>query len=135
MSPTERIFKKDYTFQLVRLAENDVVTAKALVKSAGIRPENILIHIEQTIEKAIKAVICFAGLPVPLSHDILAILQKLPQDDLPPGGYTLHDLTPFATVRRYVEGVDLIQPEEVEKALKLAGEVLEWAKKRTEAKK
>lgn len=117
------------------IAEDDLRAAKVLAKSQNIRAENILFHIEQAIEKAIKAVLCFEGKPVPLTHDLLSLLQKFSSDHLPPGGYALHDLTPFATVRRYVEGVDVFTPEDIQQAMDSAEGVLSWGKQKIKSKK
>ena len=127
MTPTERNFKKEYALDLLQIARQDFQTAEALVRATGIRPENILYHLEQAVEKALKAVLCHQGKPVPLHHVLFGIIQRFSDNELPPGGYALVDLTPFATIRRYVIGDDVISGEEVAQALVSANDVLAWA--------
>jgi hypothetical protein len=47
---------------------------------------------------------------------------------MPPGGYSLHDLTPFATIKRYEEGNFIIDENDVVNALSAAENVLKWAR-------
>jgi HEPN domain-containing protein len=130
MSPNERSYVKEYAHELLRLAKYDLVAASALKRSPEVRGEIVLFHVQQTIEKALKAVLCWRGIAVPWGHDLLATIQKLDPKDLPPGGFALHDLTPYATIRRYEEGVEKIPPEEIDLALTQAQAVLAWAEKR-----
>lgn len=124
----ERIFKREYAPELLRIAEADLDAAKALEAASGIRRETVLFHVEQAVEKALKAALCWRGSSIPLTHDLYAIVQRFPANDLPPGGYQLHDLTPFATIRRHEEGVAVITPEDVRAAFSAAEAVLRWAK-------
>ena len=130
MSPrkSEKIFKREYGDELLRIAAQDLASAKILAAHGG-RPENSIYHAQQAIEKALKAVLCAKGIPVPLVHDAGILVAKLPGDLSPPGGYSLSDLTPFSTVKCYEEGAFDITPEEHSQALSLAEEVLAWAKK------
>jgi len=127
VTPTERLFKQEYAHELLAIANNDLAAAKTLITNPAIRPETVLFQIEQSIEKALKAVICYKKKPVPLTHDILSILGSFSEDNLPPGGYALHDLTPFATIRRYVEGIEIISREDIDHAIGIAEQVLAWA--------
>lgn len=130
MSPTEKRYRKEFAQELFRIAEADLKTAKAIAGIKDVRPENTLFHIEQAVEKSIKAVLCHLQKPVPLTHDLFAVLQRLDEKEHPPGGYALHDLTPFATIRRYEEGVDIITTEDIAQAVTQADKVLDWARKR-----
>jgi len=127
VTPIERQFKKQYAADLLEIARQDLQTAEALIKAVGIRPENILYHLEQAIEKSLKAVLCHQGKPVPLHHVLFGIIQRFPDTALPPGGYALVDLTPFATIRRYVIADEVIEQQEVAQALDTAKEVVDWA--------
>lgn len=110
------------------IAESDLATAIYLSQSESIRKETTLFNVEQAVEKAIKAVLCHLEKPVPLTHDLYAVIQALPQNNLPPGEYGLHDLTPYATVRRYEDAVDVLTNADIKIALQSAREVLDWAK-------
>jgi HEPN domain-containing protein len=128
MAPNEKLFKKSYAPELLRIAQEDFKTAIFLATSVDIRKENILFHLEQSVEKALMAVLCFKGVEVPLTHDLYAIVQRFSDRGLklPPTDYALHDLTPFATVRRYEEGQYEIMKDDVQHALKIGQEVLDW---------
>jgi HEPN domain-containing protein len=130
MGPNEKLYKKSYAPELMRIAQNDFLSGKSLAEVAEVRRETVLFHLEQAVEKALKATLCHLEKPLPFTHDIYAILQKFAPDDLPPGGYSLHDLTPFATIRRYEEGKYLIEQSDIDSAIALADSVLNWAQKK-----
>ena len=122
--------KKEYAHELFKIAENDWLTAEVLSKNLNIRKETTLFNVEQSVEKSLKAVLCYLQIPIPFTHDIYAIMQKFDENDLPPGGYSLHDLTPFASIRRYEEGKYILTDEEVSQALRAAKLVLDWTRKK-----
>ena len=68
------------------------------------------------------------GLPVPLSHNLEAIAAKFPDDIQIPHHSSLDDLTPFASIRRYEEGVAELTDTEVNNAIQVAKDILDWAK-------
>jgi len=127
MSPQDKKFKKDYAASLLKIAQNDLVAAKALRKDPEVRLETVLFHLEQSVEKSLKAVLISLGKPVPLVHDLYVIVQRFEGSDLPPFGYELNALTPFGTIRRYEDGNDLIEKEDVDSAFKAAEACLAWA--------
>lgn len=127
MTPSERKFKKAYGKELISLAEQDLDAAKWLSRSTEVRPEITLFHVGQTIEKSMKAVLCHFEIPVPLTHDLLAVLQTLPSDQRPPDKDVLEDLVPFSTVRRYEESNFEIKPSEVKTAIESSQRILDWA--------
>ena len=53
----------------------------------------------------------------------------MPEDLEPPGGFKLSELNPYATIRRYEEGVSELGKEEVEASLQAAEAVVLWAEK------
>ena len=128
MSPREQRFKKSYAYELVRLAEADLYAAGVLMKGKGVRPETTLYLIQQSIEKALKAVLCWREISVPKTRDLYAIVQKL-EPRLPPGEYDLHDLTLYATIRRYEEGEVEISTDDLQLSHDSTKLVIEWAKR------
>lgn len=124
----EKLYKKEYAKQLIRIAEGDLQSAKALYETQQGRPENACFHCQQAIEKSLKAVLTHLQIPVPLVHDAGTLVAKLPSHLTPPQGYDLSELTAFATVRRYEEGAAMITPEEVKAIIKVADEVLKWSR-------
>ena len=127
MGPNEKLFKKEYAHELFKIAENDWLTAEVLSKNLNIRKETTLFNVEQSVEKSLKAVLCYLQIPIPFTHDIYAIMQKFDVNDLPPGGYSLHDLTPFASIRRYEEGRLPLTTEEILVSLDAAKKIIQWA--------
>ena len=129
MGPNERIFKRSYAVELIRIAANDFVTAEVLSRHAEVRRETVLLHCQQTIEKALKSVICAKGDPVPFTHEIVLLVDRLAEDP-PPGGYALHDLSPYASLMRYEEGKFEITDEDIAHMMETSRKVLEWARER-----
>lgn len=128
MGPNEKIFKKDYSKELLLIAENDLITSKLLSQGKEVRKETVLFHIEQVVEKSLKAVLCYKGRPIPFTYDLYSLIQRFDSTEMPPGGYSLHDLTPFATIKRYEEGNYIIDENDVVNALSAAENVLKWAR-------
>ncbi|MFZ4404933.1 MAG: HEPN domain-containing protein [Pseudobdellovibrionaceae bacterium] len=126
MAAAAKKFKVEYAYELIRLAESDLESA-VILKAGKARPENTLYHMEQVVEKSLKAILCYRKKAVPLTHDLVVILQAL-DEETPPYGLALADLTPYATIRRYEEGHAEISEEELEAALKMTQDVLVWAK-------
>jgi HEPN domain-containing protein len=93
------------------------------------RRENTLFHIEQVVEKSLKAVLCKLETPVPFTQELDILLDRLPEGILPPSAEELSDLTQFATLRRYEEARADFSDEELQSAYRLAHSVLVWAKK------
>ena len=124
------LFQPEYANQLLVIAAGDLQTAKALIESPQPgRKENILYMIQQTVEKALKAVLIFKQIPFPLVHDLGILIALLPVADYPPGGFDLAALNPFASVRRYEQGALPITREEMEASFEASKLVVEWAAK------
>ena len=130
MTPLSKKFTKAYARELLKVAEGDLRTAEVLMKHPGGRPENLFFHIQQAVEKAIKAALCHRGLPVPLTHDLGALMAMLPEGvPLPPNSKALLPLTEFASIRRYEEGKYEYTPEETASAYRCGEGALDWARR------
>lgn len=127
MSPYKQKFKKEYSFELLRIAIGDLESAKGLFEINKGRPENIIYHIEQSIEKCIKAVLCFQGKEVLLTHDLEQLLNQLDGTNKPPEHHRYGSLSQYASIRRYEEGVEEIQKSDVEILLTLGEKVIAWS--------
>lgn len=130
MTPTSKpLFPPQYAEELLRIAEGDLATAKALIDSpAPGRIENIPYLIQQAIEKAVKAVLIRKQISFPLVHDLGILIALLPQQNYPPGGFDWTALNPYATVRRHEEGALPITMPEIKGAYETALLVIQWAK-------
>jgi HEPN domain-containing protein len=129
----EKLFKKEYALELMRIAEGDYVSATALADSELGRPENVLLLTQQSLEKALKAVLCWHGKKIPLVREMGTILAKLPDEWNTPFGYELDELSQFAKVRRYVESVEDFEPDEIKETLQCVRNVLDWCSVRVGA--
>jgi len=132
MSPSsqERVFRKEYAIELLKIAEADLRTAEYLLEgfaSGRIRGENYFFTVQQSLEKTLKAVLVHRELPVPLVHDLGALLAKVPRDCEPPFGYEISALSEFAAVRRYEEGALEWGMDEAHEARDLGRQALAWA--------
>lgn len=130
MSPSkqERLFSKPYAQTLWRIAEGDLKTVLVLEKAADYRVENAFYLAQQTIEKALKAVLVHKGIAIPMVHDLSALLSKLPAGCEPPYGYELNALSEYATIRRYEEANWIPTAEELKEIIQKTKDMLQWAK-------
>ena len=121
-------FKKSYAKELVRIAAGDFETLEVLATAGRGRPENVCFMAQQVIEKSIKAVLIARGTAIPFTHNLEILLEKLDNIDLPPEAAVIPDLTEYANIRRYEEGVINLDSEDLASALQLAKSTLDWAK-------
>jgi HEPN domain-containing protein len=121
-----RLFKKKYAYELQDVAREDLETARVLHAAKLRRKENILFHGQQAIEKSLKALICWNEIPVPLVHDMNELVKAIPNYQQLPHFEQLYDLTQFATIRRYEEGVAVFEDLEITAMLDAAAEILDW---------
>ena len=127
-----KLFKTEYATELLGIADNDLVAARALRTASGVRPETTLLMVQQSIEKSLKALLCHRGQAVPQTHDLDVLIDRIGQAGIALPALLVDsdfgDLSNFATLRRYEEGRGIIGPEELEAALELAEEVLIWVR-------
>lgn len=129
MSPSIRTqkFKKDSSYRLIKIAKDDLYAASILATAPLARPETITYHIQQSVEKSLKSVLIFKGIAVPLTHDLEYLLSFLDENltkGLPTG---VGELTQFATIRRYVDGDELIEPSDIARLLEVGKLFNDWA--------
>ena len=84
---------------------------------------------QQAVEKAIKAVLMQRAVEFPYVHDITQLLTLLEQvgQEIPPVIRQAERLTRFAVFTRYPGVAPRIRPEEYTEAMRVAGEVIQWA--------
>lgn len=135
MSPKnqEREFPTEYSRELIQIAFADQDSASYLLtgfrESEGVRAENVAYLFQQAIEKALKAVLCASGRPVPMVHDLGVLVAKIPDSLELDVGYELTGLDEYATVRRYEQGRYALREDELEEIQALSKRVLDWASK------
>lgn len=123
----ERLFDVSYARVLLSIADGDRRTVAALLHASDIRFENAFFLAQQSLEKALKAVLVARQIPVPMVHDLGALLAKLPGDLNPPYGYELNDLSEYAGVRRHEEGHWSPGPDDLRQVYAVVVDMLEWA--------
>ena len=128
----ERLYEREYAKELLAIAQADFESAKMLAKATAKstlgRKENVIFLVQQSIEKAVKAALCWHRRPIPFVHDLGILVAKLPDNITPPEGYNLSHLNEYATVRRYEKGRFQISSKDVSVTLALGKKVLDWAK-------
>jgi len=123
----ERKFDKKYSLVLIDIAKEDHFAANALSKNSKVRKETALFLAQQCIEKSLKAVLCYLGCPVPLVHDLGALIAKLPDNVEPPFGYQLTRFNDYAGILRYENGGEKLSAKDVKEALAISNQVYKWA--------
>lgn len=128
MGPKGKMYHKSYAFELVEIATGDLASAKGLAKIQEGRPENICYMAQQCAEKSLKAVLCFVGKPIILTHDLDALISHLPTGVDPPDAHKIGALTEYSLIRRYEKGFEILGDDDITLALELSEAVLKWAR-------
>jgi len=105
-------------------ADEDLAAAERLLSLDDALAAVACFHSQQAVEKLLKALLIFAGVPVPRTHDILQLFQMLPRDlalSVP-----LEDLAPlnrYAVEARYPITEEPLTGEEARAAVAVARRV------------
>lgn len=124
----DRVFKKAYSAELLEIAEGDLESAKVLHESSRGRVENIGYHAEQCIEKSLKALLVHLEKPVPITHDLGVITERVNQYLTIEVHADLTLYTEFATTRRYENSDMVFEKDDIKAAIEVAELVLVWVK-------
>jgi HEPN domain-containing protein len=95
-------FLEQYAIFILK-AKQDFSLVREVMDNTNVAPEIMLFHIQQGVEKLIKALFCLYSVRFPKTHD-LDELVELAQDsgiDLPLDMEKLTELTPYAVEWRY----------------------------------
>ena len=123
----EQKFKKAYAKELLSIAQADMESTEVLYASAKGRRENICFFAQQVVEKSIKAILCHLELPVPFTHNLDILIDRIPEDRDLADSVAFNELNEYATIRRYEEGVVELDQDDLEMALNLAKKAVNWA--------
>ena len=85
-------------------AENDLLTAAHTLTLGEVCPtDTVCFHVQECIEKYIKALLVFQAIPFPKTHDIARLQALLPPKLRPQLGNESqqNQITEYATVKRY----------------------------------
>jgi HEPN domain-containing protein len=106
----------------VKKAENDLKNAAYTLEMDDECPtDTVCFHAQQVVEKYIKALLVFNGIPFPKTHNIEDIMALLPPSSRPRFAEKDQDrLTEYATVTRYPGDYEPISLDEAKKAVRIA---------------
>ncbi len=122
----DQLFEKVYAFDLLKIAHDDLESARILGHAKKGRRENVFFLIHQSIEKSLKSFLCFRERPIPMVHGLGILISKVNELESSPYGYEIQELDQFATIRRYTDGKIIMSDDEITKGLELAESVLAW---------
>lgn len=110
------------------LAARDLATARALTDDDI--PTSVILHCQQAVEKALKAVIIARGAVPPFVHSIESLVGQLPEDVTPPSVIvdTAEILMESYFESRYDPWGEDPTPDEVSRGLQVASETVDWAR-------
>lgn len=110
-------------------AQSDLNLAQLGKSSHDVLHEQICFHAQQSVEKALKAVLLFRKIDFPLTHDLEELSDILEEAGIPLPSDTLDlgILTPYAIETRYPGHWGELTGQDVDEAISLAEKVLKWA--------
>ena len=91
-------------------ADHDLTAAAQILKLGKDAPtETVCFHAQQCVEKYLKAILVYRGIPFPKSHDIGVLMVLVPRGSRPALAVDVQDrLTKYASAPRYPEsGLDI----------------------------
>ncbi|MDP2419189.1 MAG: HEPN domain-containing protein [Hydrogenophaga sp.] len=112
---------------LLASAQQDLAAGRWLAAGPGLGDALVGFHVQQAVEKALKAVLSAYRVEFRRTHDLLILLDLLEDNQLPapPAADWLDELNPYAVEARY----GTINPEGLDRnrALTVAADVMAWA--------
>lgn len=109
----------------LQLAREDLMSARTLLENQTQGLRNAAFLAQQAAEKALKALLIAADLPVPRVHNLGALAASLPVDSEQIDDEALAALTPWAVGGRYGAGEPAVSPREASRLIALADSVVE----------
>ncbi len=112
-------------------ADSDFRVARVLARTEEIPVEQTLFHLQQAVEKLLKALLSFAGIDPPRTHDIEVLVELCEREgiELPEYAEEFSKLTPYAVEFRYEIADE--EPPNVGHLLGLTEKFLQFVKNQT----
>jgi HEPN domain-containing protein len=106
-------------------ADNDLTAAVQILKLGTDAPtDTVSFHAQQCVEKYLKAILVYRGIPFPKTHSIPVVMALVPRSYRPVLDETMQDrLTRYAGPNRYPESGPEISLTEARKAVSAARRV------------
>jgi len=122
---------REFARAMLNKARDDQRILVALSRAADCPPWGLGFHAQQSVEKALKAVLASRSIRYPRTHDLGLLLDLLREAGLsqPPGADELPLLTPFGVMHRYPgDDPEQLPPGlDVRSILKLVDQTVTWA--------
>ena len=117
--------------QWLAKARSDLLNADNNLRADEVPFDTVCFHCQQAAEKMLKAWLVAQGQNYPMTHDLLALLERiLPLNpEAEPLRARLALLMPYAVEIRYPDDWFMPSRADAEEARRAAGEVLEWLKR------
>jgi HEPN domain-containing protein len=111
-------------------AESDLSYAKLGLTEPAILRNQVAFHAEQAAEKALKAVLVYAAVEFPKTHDLQALLLLIRNSGISVQSEIeqASALTQFAVEARYPGDIEPITQEEAAQAIEVAERAVAWAR-------
>lgn len=118
----------DLARQLLELAAADELAARTLSDAAGISDAIVGFHAQQSVEKALKAVLASHEIEFPFTHDLDGLMElcKTNGIDMPSELDGVDRLTPYGVRWRY--GTGMPSGLDRNEALRWAASAVDWAR-------
>ena len=113
--------------RLLTAARSDLRAAELLAGDAAQGNDVVGFHVQQAVEKSIKAVLASLGVEIPYTHDVSFLLDIVTDHgaDVPESVASAEWLTPWAAAMRYGAGDDVALDRRA--AVGVARDALRWA--------
>jgi HEPN domain-containing protein len=112
---------------LLRKAASDLAAARSLAADPDQLDDVVGFHVQQAVEKALKAALALAELSIPRTHDLTFLVELLTEHEIrPPEAVAQAEwLSPWAVATRYDDIEDTLNRGQ---AIQLAALAVEWAR-------
>lgn len=116
---------------LLGKAESDLSAARVLAADADQQDDVVGFHLQQAVEKSLKAVLAVRGFEIPRTHDLdlLSRLVGRGSEGLPDELADVKQLSPWAVATRYDDSDASLDREA---AIKIGEKSASWARERIE---
>lgn len=120
----------EITLKWLGRAQSDCNLAELAINSDKVELEDVCFHLQQCVEKALKAILISKNQEFPYSHSIGLMIKKLEDIDIKVPDYVRDglSLSAYAVETRYPGEWTPIEKEEAEGAMVIAKNILYWVK-------
>ena len=121
---------EEFAREWLRKAGNDLITARQTLLLPDGPTDTVCFHAQQAVEKSLKGLLTYHGIPFQKIHNLLVLLDLLPDaNDLEPFREQFALLNSYSVEARYPG--DYVEParNEAKEAAEVAGKVLEIVRK------